>query len=546
MKTHPTLHPLLPPEAQAAYREQGHWADLTLADVVRDWASRVPERRAIVGEHPLSYGELWDRSSRLAGALSAAGLAPGEFLMAVLPNSCEGIVVAVAGSICGATLCSLSPRVSPTLACNIFDQVHARGLILHSELLANEQWREILPVLRARLDGRPVFVHGDPEPALEELSGPPIQPRGPDPGRPSLVLTTGGTTGLPKCVVHCDNTLLYAAREYGRALELTERDVLVSFGPYGHASGSLFELYMPLLYGAAILPNARWRARPVAEAIARWGGTCCITVGTHLYDLLSLEPSAESLLQSMRVVASGAGATQIFDEAERRFGFKVVRGFGCSECPGHTRGRPSDSADVRLRSDGWPFEGVELEIRDPQTGNAVSRGAPGEYLCRAPSLFMGYHGQPELTAAAVTGDGFYRTGDLMFQDAAGCVTWSGRLKDVIRRGGLQIDVLEMEAMLARHPKIADVVVVGEPDPRLGERAVVVAVAAADAGEPDLPELVEHLTESGLSKESLPERLVLVETIPRTERGKIPRADVKRWVAEQPPREPTAAGGGTRP
>jgi non-ribosomal peptide synthetase component E (peptide arylation enzyme) len=157
---------------------------------------------------------------------------------------------------------------------------------------------------------------------------------------------------------------------------------------------------------------------------------------------------------------------------------------------------------------------------------------------------MGYHGQPELTATAVTADGFYRTCDLMVQDAAGRLTWSGRLKDVIRRGGLQIDVIEIEDILSRHPRIADVVVVGEPDARLGERAVVVAVPAADAGEPELPELVEHLLGCGLSRESLPERLVLTESLPRTERGKIPRAEVKRWVAET--REPAAAGGGPRP
>jgi acyl-coenzyme A synthetase/AMP-(fatty) acid ligase len=104
----------------------------------------------------------------------------------------------------------------------------------------------------------------------------------------------------------------------------------------------------------------------------------------------------------------------------------------------------------------------------------------------------------------------------------------------------------MEDMLSQHPKIADVVVVGEPDARMGERAVVVAVAAADERHPDLPELVEHLTACGLGKESLPERLVLTDSLPRTERGKIPRAAVKRWLTEQPAREPAPAGGGIRP
>ena len=320
--------------------------------------------------------------------------------------------------------------------------------MLQADLLEREEWREVFDALRRELPDRPVLLQGDAPrgyesvPTLEAAAttGPPLAEIAADPCRPSLVLSTGGTTGKPKSVVHCDNTMMYAARKYAEATEYTENDVHVAMGPYGHASGSVFEVYMPLLYGASVLPNARWRAHSVAEAIAQFQGTYALTVGTHLFDLLALEPEADPLLSSLRLVTSGAGADRLFEDVERRFGFKVVRVFGLSECLGHAIGRPGDPAELRLRRDGMPFPGVEFAIVDPDSREPVRQGEVGEYLCRSPSLYMGYFGDAELTAAAITAEGFYRTGDLMTEDPPGYVTWSGRIKHVIRRGGLQIDV----------------------------------------------------------------------------------------------------------
>jgi acyl-CoA synthetase (AMP-forming)/AMP-acid ligase II len=537
-------HTLLPVDLQAKYRRLGYWEDLTLAEIVADRAARHPDRAAIVGPQPLTYGELWQRARRLAGWLVEAGMEPGEFLVAIQSNSWQGVVLSVAASVAGIGLSPLSSRVSATLALNLFEQLDARGFLLEAELLQQPQWRETLATIRSRLHGRPVVIRGVAPveadesrslPTLEHAcqSGPEISQRARDPMRAALVLSTGGSTGIPKSVVHCEQTLIYAARRFAQATDFSERDVYVAFGPYGHASGSLFDVHMPLMHGAPILPNARWKALPVAEAIARWGGTYCITVGTHIFDLLALEPGTEPLLRSMRLVVSGAGPDHLFEEAEARFGFRVVRDYGLSECLGHAPGRPNDPAEVRLHKDGVPFPGHEYRITDPQTGHPVAPGKPGEYVCRGPSLFMGYFGRAELTEAALTADGFYRTGDLMIQTADGYLTCAGRIKDVIRRAGLQIDVLEMEKMLAEHPKIAEVVVVGESHPRLGEQAVVVVIARDSQRLPTLEELVAHLVACGLPKECLPERLVFTDLLPRTEWGKFNRAELKRWLTENP-------------
>jgi len=526
-------HPMLSHELQEEYRRRGYWEGLTLAQIVEDWVQRDPDRSAIAGAAPMSYGELWERARRVAGALQADGLRPGEFLVAVLSSCPDGLVLQVASSIAAAVFAPRSAHLSPAGALSLCDQLGARGLVLESRLLKAGGWREALAELRGRLVDRPVWLHGDDvdgftlADAVErgELAHAVEQ----DPGRPCLVLSTGGTTGLPKSIVHSSDTLVYAARRFGAAVGLGERDVQVAIAPYGHAGGSVFETYMPLLYGASVLPIARWRPREVAEAIERYGGTYFNAMGTHVYDLLALDPRPQ--LPSVRLVSTGAGPDELFVDAEREL-FKVLRVYGCSEACGHALGRLDDPPEIRTLHDGVPFAGMDWRIVDP-SGRPVSPGSVGEYQCRGPNLFMGYYGQDELTADAVTADGFYRSGDLMVESAEGYVSWTGRTKDIIRRGGLQIDPIEIESMLSRHPQIATVAVVGQPDPRLGERAVIVAVPASDE-QADLPALCAYLLGEGLPKQSLPERLVYVDELPRTVVGKVHRVEVRKLIAGEMP------------
>jgi cyclohexanecarboxylate-CoA ligase len=529
-------HPLLPPELQEEYRRRGDWEGLTLARIVEDWADRDPDRIAVVGPEPLTYGELWQQGRRVAGALQDAGLKPGEFLVAVMSNCAQGLVLELAASIAAAVFAPRSAHLSPAGAISLFKQLDARGLILESRLLEKEGWPEALAELRGRLQDRPVWLHGDgaegPTLADAIAGGRPIDPVDHDPGNPSLILATGGTTGLPKSIVHSSETLVYAARNFGAAIGFSERDVHVAIAPYGHAGGSVFEMYMPLLYGASVLPIARWRPREVADTIERYGGTFFIAMGTHVYDLLELDPSPAPQLRSVRVIATGAGPNEMFARADREL-FKVLRVYGCSEACGHALGRLDDPPDIRALQDGIPFRGMEWRIVDPR-GNPVPPGTAGEYQCRGPNLFMGYYGQEDLTAQAVTADGFYRSGDLMVESPQGYVSWTGRTKDIIRRGGLQIDPIEIEAMLARHPQIATVAVVGQPDPRLGERAVIVAVPTLADDTVDLDGLCAYLLQEGLPKQSLPERLVYVDELPRTAVGKVHRVEVRQMIAEAMP------------
>ena len=534
-------HPLLPDEVQEEYRRSGYWEERTLPQIVEEWVKRDPDRTAITGPRRLSYVEVWEESRRLAGSLTEAGLKPGEFLAALMSSSWQGVVLELAAAMAGAVFTPRSSHLSAIGAESLFDQLDVRGVVLNADMLEKEDWRAAMTGIRERLRGRPLLVQGElPEgspfadlPTLEaaSASGPATDPTELDPGAPCLVLSTGGTTGQPKSIIHCSNGLVYAARCFGRATDYSESDVQVAFAPYGHAGGSVFDVYMPFIFGASILPLGRWQALPVAEAIERWGGTYYITMGTHVFDMLGLDPSADRLFRSVRLITSGAGPDELYENGEKRFGFPIVRVYGCSETPGLAIGRPSDPGEVRWHRDGVPFPGLAYRLVDVDSGEPVAKGKAGEFQVRGPNLFMGYFGQPEATAAAVTPEGFYRSGDLMVESGDRYLTWSGRTKDIIRRGGLQIDPVEMENWLAGHERIFEVLVVGEPDPRLGERAVVVCVPRNAAAPPTLEELCDYLLKQGLPKQNLPEKLVLATSIPRTELGKFHRVEVKRHLVE---------------
>jgi acyl-CoA synthetase (AMP-forming)/AMP-acid ligase II len=534
-------HPLLPDEVQEEYRRSGYWEERTLPQIVEEWVKRDPDRTAITGPRRLSYAEVWEESRRLAGSLTQAGLKPGEFLAALMSSSWQGVVLELAAAMAGAVFTPRSSHLSAIAAESLFDQLDVRGVVLNADMLEKEDWRAAMTGIRERLRGRPLLVQGELPagspfadlPTLEAAaaSGPATDPSELDPGAPCLVLSTGGTTGQPKSIVHCSNGLVYAARCFGRATDYSESDVQVAFAPYGHAGGSVFDVYMPFIFGASILPLGRWQALPVAEAIERWGGTYYITMGTHVFDMLGLDPSADRLFRSVRLITSGAGPDELYENGEKRFGFPIVRVYGCSETPGLAIGRPSDPGEVRWHRDGVPFPGLEYRLVDVDSGEPVAKGKAGEFQVRGPNLFMGYFGQPEATAAAVAPEGFYRSGDLMVESGDRYLTWSGRTKDIIRRGGLQIDPVEMENWLAGHERVSEVVVVGEPDPRLGERAVVVCVPRNAAAPPTLEELCDYLLKQGLPKQNLPEKLVLATSIPRTELGKFHRVEVKRHLVE---------------
>lgn len=527
----PSAHPLLPPEVQASYRNSGLWQDTSLMRILADRARRNPDAPLYVGDEPRTYGEVATAARRFAAFLLDRGVGQGHTVVAPLASGWEATVVVAATSCVGATLAPLPSRTSRSQLLGLLNATGAAVLVISGRVLAKRDWKGTVEDLKRDAPSIATVVLTDAVHAPPWASGlsdvtsacsgfEPAAVSRTDTGTPFLLLSTGGTTGPSKVVMHSENAAVYAATQYAERCGLSPRDVVLSAGPFGHASGTIFTLIAPIIAGASVLPIARWEAHETSRAVRRHGVTWCLMSGTHIYDMLQLDDEHVSMWSPVRGLSAGSGSDERYAAAEMRFGFRIRRMYGLTECVGHAV-MPVDAAqEVRMARDGLPFDGVECFIE--------GGGDTGEYLVRGPSLMLGYLHRPELTAEMVTRDGYLRTGDIMSIDGAGFVRYVGRLKDVIRRGGINIDPLELERLLVQHPDVSDITVVGMPHPRLGEQAVAVVVPRPGT-EPTLADLTGLLAEHDVPRQAHPEHIVLVDDLPKTEFGKHNKAKVKQLL-----------------
>ena len=354
--------------------------------------------------------------------------------------------MAVAASVAGAALVPQSAHVSATMAVNTFEQTDCRGLVLHAALLERPEWLTVLPSLRAKLDGRPLMLQGDSpatdgiELQFEEalLTGPLISSARPAPCQPCLVLSTGGTTGQAEDIIHCSESLVFAATRFRRSRIHRGR------GPGRvRALRSRRRLGVRDLHAAA-LRRLDTAGRSVAAAAGRRGdrgvGRDVVHHDGHPHlRPAALDPRPLDACAPMRIITSGAGPDSLFEDGERELGFPmVIRVFGCSECPGHAIGRLDDPAQIRLRQDGVPFAGWSTGSSTLLAGQWTTAGEPASISVPwAPTCSWATRASPELTAQSVTEDGFYRSGDLMVMSPQGYLSWRGRTRDIIGRGGLR-------------------------------------------------------------------------------------------------------------
>ena len=363
--------------------------------------------------------------------------------------------------------------------------------------------------LLERLEPNVFFAPGDDLP-----DGPPAAATG-QASDLACVLWTAGSSGRPKGVLHTQRALAYKARTMVGVHGLTTEDVVLMPAPLAHISGLLNGVLVPQAAGMRSVLMASWDPEHALDLIEAEGVTFMVGPPTFFIGLMATPGFTPERVASLRLISSGgAGVTLAFvDEATERLGAVVKRAYGSTEAPTVTTAHAGDPPERGRDSDGRPTGVVQVRL-----------GADDELLVSGPELFVGYDA-PDATATAVT-DGWFHTGDRATIDADGWVTITGRLADVIIRGGENVSAAAVEATLEAHPSIRHAVVVGQPDERLGER--VVAVVEAD--QPfDLAECRRWFAEQGVTTFTWPERVLLVDAIPTLPAGKPDRDAVRRLV-----------------
>lgn len=339
-------------------------------------------------------------------------------------------------------------------------------------------------------------------------------------GDGAVVAMTSGSTGRPKCVVQSEAALRYAGQATIDAVGLRPGDPVGALVPLSSVAAFCFGLHLPAMLGAPVVCLDRWEPGQAVLLLhdrhVRW----TMLVPTMALQL-SLVPGSEGALSALRALTVGGGPMNAaaLARAEQHLGTTFLRVFGMSECLGHTTPLPSEDAEVRLGRDGRPFPGTQVRVVDG-AGVPLPSGAVGNAQVRGPSLFVGYARDGAPQPPALTADGFFPTGDLARVDDDGTVSILGREKQVIIRGGRNIDVNEVEAAVAAVPGVAQACVVPVPDPLLGERAAALVVTSD--GAMTLEDLRRHLDDAGFAKFKWPEFVHAVPALPQNRVGKLDR------------------------
>jgi acyl-CoA synthetase (AMP-forming)/AMP-acid ligase II len=514
------------------YVRDGFWDDATLGEVLAAGLHDAGTQPFTVRSHTRPWrgtlGDVDALARRVAGALRARGIGPGDPVAFQLPNWVEAAATFYAVCHLGATVVPIVHFYGPKEVSYILRRTNVKAFVTadrfgHLDYLANLD--TLLPDL---LDLEFVAVVGDdagphvPFTALAEHD--PIDgPAHVDPASPALVAYTSGTTADPKGVVHSHRTIGAEIRQLGAMQGDGGLATLVG-APVGHGIGMLGALLLPVWRRNAIHLIDVWDpARVLAASIEER-----VTVGsgatyflTSLLDHPDFDPAVHLEFMS-HIGLGGSAVPAAVTERATNLGISIVRSFGSTEHPSITGNRHEAPLEKRLYTDGRPLAGVEMRLVDDD-GRDVEVGEPGEIISRGPDCFVGYT-DPDATRAAVDADGWYSTGDIGVLDADGYLAITDRKKDIIIRGGENVSAAEVEELLARLPGVAECAVVAAPDARLGEHACaflrMIPGASTNGDAISLTAVRDHLEQAGLARQKWPEELHVVDDFPRTASGKV--------------------------
>ncbi len=523
-----------PADTSVALRQQ------TIGDLLRAAAVAHPERVALVdgqadpaARRSWTYAELLTEAEAVARALLQR-FDPGDRVAIWSPNRPEWVVLQQALSLAGLVMVALNPSYRSRELGYALGQSRAKGLVFADSYrgfdmatLAAELAPD-LPELTDRIsfsnwdalvDEGDALGHAQSLPSVAPLD--PVQ-----------IQYTSGTTGFPKGALLHHLGVVNASAMAGHRARIVDGSVFVNAMPMYHiGGGSVTELGTMAAMGTYVLmPD--FDPGLLLELIETYGGTHTLVVPTMLLATLDHPNRPGTDLSSLRVVMSGASTVPaaLVNRTKETFDCDLVISFGQTELHGIiTQTDVSDSPEDQADTIGRPMPQVEVRISDPETGVVLPIGEQGEICARGYQTMIEYFELPEATASTIDDEGWLHTGDLGSMDARGYVRITGRLKDMIIRGGLNIYPREIEEVLFSHPAVADAAVVGVADEQWGERVAAVLRPADPANPPDPIELGEYCRER-IAAFKAPSSWFSVSEFPLTPSGKVQKFVLRDQIA----------------
>lgn len=507
----------------------------SLGEIVREHARGRSERPMITyGERTITWAEMHERSSRVAQALLAAGLAPRDRVAFVDKNGPEYFEVLFGGGKAGVVSVAVNWRLAPAEMAYVINDAEAKLLFVGPDFLDHldalegslkSVERVVVIGARPRRDAHLAYEawlggHAAEDPAIPSA-----------PEDVAMQLYTSGTTGLPKGAMLTNASLGTLLSHVARMWDIDETSVNCVCMPLFHIGGSGWAL-VGMVVGCHSILFREFVPPEILGALVRHRMTNALFVPAMLQFLSAVPGAAARDYSALRSIVYGASpiTNEVLLRSMKTFRCKFVQVYGLTETTGAITQLPSEDHVTEgerarlLRSAGKPFPWVELRVVDPATGTDCAPGAVGELWTRSPQNFKGYWNRPDETARTVTPDGWLRTGDAGFLDAEGYLFLTDRVKDMIISGGENVYPAEVENVLSDHPAVGDVAVIGVPDETWGE--TVKAIVVPRPGATPRAEDIIAFARSRLAHYKCPTSVDFAPTLPRNPSGKLLKRELR--------------------
>lgn len=494
----------------------------TLGRWTRDRAVATPDRVAVDDRGVvLTYRELDARASDLATALLDRGYGVGDRIATITGNSADHVVVFFACAKAGLVLVPLSWRLSPRELALQLEYADPALILVEDEFttLATAAIKRLIAPLTVQGLGAGSIEANVPFPTRNGLGeSPERRPVRDDDAL--LIIFTSGTQGAARGAILTHGNCFWTNLALSRTAEITSSDIVLAVMPQYHVGGWNVQPLLAWWVGATVVLERTFDPGRVLQLIQDRRITTTMGVPAN-YLFLSEHPSfADADLSSLRhAIVGGAPMPEPLLRTWHSRGVALTQGYGLTEASPNVLCLPDEDARTKVGLAGKPYPHVEVAVADPVTGEVLDGDATGELLVRGPSVFPGYFREPKMTAAALR-DGWLHTGDLVHRDADGYFKVVDRISDIYISGGESIAPTEVESVIASHPSVADVAVVGVPDDRWGE--VGIAHVVVRQGFVTDEEELRDFCEQHLAAYKVPKRVLVVRSIPRSPGNKVVR------------------------
>src|SRR4030042_2794931 len=523
------------------YNKFRWWSGLTFGDLLCRGADIHPEKEAFVdGKTRLTYGEAREKTNKLAIGLMDVGVQPLERVLVQLPNWNEFVFAYFALQKIGAIPVLLIDRYRQ------FEINHLISLTGATHWIVAEKYKktdylsivedvvkkhpQLKNIILVRSEGHGPFLSMEKliqNVKLDMLNLQRLAQRRPDPMQGAHRGPTGGTTGAPKIVPRTHNSLVTGIEYCSKSWEQSNQDINLLAGPIGHdltfSKGFIGSI---ITCGKIIFPDST-DDKEIYETMEREKVTSIIWVPTLAQRMLQYEDLNNYDLSSLKKMHSAGGASHpdLVKDVTEKFNIKFYNGYGATEGM-TTITRTTDDLKIICTTVGRPTCPYDTYKVVDQNGNELPPNTEGELVLKGPGVFTGYYNNPEENKMAFTQEGFFRTGDLAMINEKGYVTLTGRIKEMINRGGESISSTEIEKLIASHQEVAFAAVIPMPDPVFGEK-VCAYIQPKPGSNLNLEKIIAHLKKRKASVQQLPERIEFIETMPFTKTEKVD----KRFLRE---------------